>query len=225
MKAWFQDKTHVERLALTALGLFVVAAATYAIVKGRKQPVPIVFQNVPPQQTASDKAAPTEVVVHVVGAVKAPGIVHLPSTARVDDAIKAAGGTTSDSDTESINLAAKLIDGSQIKLPRKGKPEEVAAVAETYKSGSNDAYLATPPASAPSKSSARSGGKHPSGPVSLNTGSSSQLQTLPGVGPSTAQKILQYRMEHGGFSSVEELMAVKGIGPKKMKAMHKYLRL
>lgn len=63
------------------------------------------------------------------------------------------------------------------------------------------------------------------GSISLNTASSAQLDSLPGVGPSTAQKILGYRREHGGFSSIDELMAVKGIGPKKLKAMRKYLRL
>ena len=167
---------------------------------------------------------PATLKVDVEGNVVRPGLQTLPADARVSDAIAAAGGKTADADTEPLNLAAKLVDGSQVYVPNRAKPEP-DKVAEPYRGGPG---VASPYDSHPATTSGggHSGGKkHPSGPVSLNTGSEGQLESLPGVGPSTAKKILEYRQAHGGFSSVDELMAVKGIGPKKLKAMRQWLKL
>ena len=186
------------------------------------------------------KLAPTEIVVAMAGAVKMPGLLHLVPGTRVGDAIKRAGGAKSEADLEAINLAAKAVDGDQIYVPRKKADEparaaEAARIAPKYLGGEISPHYAplTPdlpatlrgslPTGAPSPSRATAKAKA-SGPVSLSTGSLAELQTLPGVGPATAQKILDYRMEHGGFSSIEEIQAVKGIGPKKFEKMRAFLK-
>jgi competence protein ComEA len=137
--------------------------------------------------------APPLLVVHVVGAVRRPGVYRLPEGARAIDALARAGGATARADLEAIPLAAPLADGQQVVVPRRG---EAGAV------------------SAPSLSGAGTAAR--SGPVSLSTASVEELDTLPGVGPATAQRIVDYRAEHGPFSSVDDLDAVSGIGMAKV---------
>ena len=187
--------------------------------------------------------APTETVVAMAGAVKTPGMLHLNPDTRVGDAIKRAGGAMPEADLESINLAAKVVDGDQIYVPRKkteepAKAVEVAKIAPKYRGGEVlPRYQPLSPdmpatlqgelptdASSPSPSPRSAAKKKASAPVSLSTASLAQLETLPGVGPATAQKILDYRMEHGGFSSIDEIQAVKGIGPKKFEKMKPFLK-
>ena len=132
--------------------------------------------------------AGTDVVVQVAGAVLKPGVYALSATGRVNDAVAIAGGPAADSDIDRVNLAAKLSDGQQIFVPRKGE--------------------ALP--AAPAGGSAAT-----SDPVNLNTATVEQLDALPGVGPSTAQAIVDYREQHGAFKSVQGLNEVKGIGDAK----------
>ncbi len=148
----------------------------------------------PPAETTT--AAPTRLVVDVVGAVRRPGLYRLAEGARIADAVARAGGATRKANLSLINLAAPLADGQQILVPGPG-----TAAAAPAASGS----AATPGA--------------PTGPVHLNTATLVQLDSLPGVGPVTAQKILDYRQKHGSFSSVDELDAVPGIGPARMEQL------
>ena len=199
-----------------------------------------------PTEGEEPTPAPKELVVALAGAVKTPGLLHLPPDARVDDAIKRAGGAKADADLESINLAARAVDGDQIYVPHKkaAEPEKAAEaqkVASKYRGGEVSPRYAplAPPMPATLSGSLEGGSagggslalrpagvtkKKASGPVSLSTGSLAELETLPGVGPATAQKILDYRMEHGGFASVDEIQAVKGIGPKKFEKMRPFLK-
>lgn len=195
----------------------------------------------PPKPVETPKPEPTEVVVDVAGAVEKRGIQHLAVGARVDDAIKAAGGATADADLSDLNLAAKLVDGDQIYVPPKVKaatanritapPALGGKIVSRYRGGEiKPAYSIRPLTVMPPPLGGKPGTDHTpkakaNGPVSLNTGSEAQLETLPGVGPATAQKILEYRQEHGGFSSVEEIQAVRGIGPKKFEKMKPFLKL
>ena len=207
--------------------------------------VPPAVKDRPAETTALPPTeAPKQVVVAMAGAVKTPGLLHLPLDARVDDAIKRAGGAKADADLETINLAAKLVDGDQVFVPAKKKEEparvaEAERVAPKYRGGAVSPHYAPVVPDMPATiggalpagslsvqpAHARAAKAKTSGPVSLNTGSEAQFETLPGVGPATAQKILDYRMEHGGFSSVEEITAVKGIGPKKFEKMKPFLKL
>lgn len=145
--------------------------------------------------------------VHVVGAVRRPGVYRLRLGQRVQDAIRRAGGASGATDLQAINLAAKIADGQQIVVPRRAVGGGGAAAG-----GGAPAGVAV---------GGRSGatGAAPSGPINLNSATAEQLDTLDGVGPATAQKILEYRTQHGGFSSVDDLAQIPGIGPKKLEAL------
>ena len=135
------------------------------------------------------------VVVHVVGQVRRPGLVVLAAGARVGDALAKAGGALKGADLTALNLARPLVDGEQVRVPKPGE--------------------APPPAPpGPSGSPGGGGTGGTSGPVNLNTASAAALEELPGVGPVLAQRIVDWRTEHGRFTSVDELGEVSGIGEK-----------
>lgn len=143
---------------------------------------------------AAGPTAEPDVTVHVVGEVESPGIVSLPGGARVADALEHAGGETSDADLTGVNLARELVDGEQVVVPKPGE---------------------TPVAAAPPAGAGNPGGPaSPDAPVNLNTADLTTLETLPGVGPVLAQRIMDWRLEHGQFVAVEELGEVSGIGDK-----------
>ena len=141
--------------------------------------------------------------VHVVGAVDRPGVYRLPAGARVEDAVASAGGVRLGANLAGLNLASKLADGQQVIVPRHGQQ----AGAVTGGGG---------PAGTPASAGAQ---------IDLNNATTEQLDTLDGVGPATARKILEYRAQHGPFRSVSELSRIPGIGPKKLAAMRPRLRV
>ncbi len=140
--------------------------------------------------------------VHVVGAVRRPGVYRLRLGQRVEDAIRRAGGASGATDLQAINLAAKIADGQQVVVP--GRVAEGAGGAAAAGGGAAVGGAAGGAASVP---------------INLNSATAEQLDTLDGVGPATVQKILEYRMQHGGFASVDDLAQVSGIGPKKLEAL------
>ncbi len=142
-----------------------------------------------------EAAAPTRLVVHVVGAVQRPGLYRLVHGARIADAVRRAGGATRRADLSLVNLAAQVSDGSQVVVPRRVVVE------------------ASPGGGEPAASAAVGGQVH------LNTATIQELDELPGVGPVTAQKIVDYRDQHGAFSSVDDLDAIPGIGPARLEQL------
>jgi competence protein ComEA len=142
-----------------------------------------------------------------VGQVRRPGVVRLPPGSRVLDAVQAAGGATTSADLNHLNLARPVADGEQIVVP---KPGDSVAVAGGPGAGGPDAGGVAPGASGQGSASAGSAG----GIVDLNTADATALDSLPGVGPVIAQRILDWRTQHGRFSSVDELGEVSGIGDK-----------
>jgi competence protein ComEA len=145
-------------------------------------------------------------VVHVVGAVRRPGVYRLRLGQRVEDALRRAGGAQRDTDLQAINLAAKIADGQQVVVPRRAAAGVGGAAAVGGAAGGPAA-------------GGGAAGTAPSAPVNLNSATAEQLDTLDGVGPTTAQKILEYRTQHGGFSSIDDLAQIAGIGPKKLEAL------
>jgi competence protein ComEA len=138
-----------------------------------------------------------DVVVHVAGAVGRPGVYRLPAGSRVTDAVRRAGGATGAAATEGINLAARLSDGQQVIVPKRGPAGTVGTAAA---------------------------GDAEDGPISLGSATLEQLDTIEGIGPVTAQDIINYRDEHGGLSSVDELDEISGIGPATMEALRTRLQ-
>ena len=178
-----------------------------------------------PAGTGPDGSAPPSastpaagLVVHVLGAVKHPGLVRLPAGARVQDAIKVAGGLKSDADPDELNLAQPLDDGVQVVVGTRSHPEgEVRSSGGSGGGGGGGGGGA----GGGGGSTAGSGGAT----VDLNRASVDQLDTLPGVGPVTAQKIVDWREQHGRFTKADELQEVDGIGPKTYARIAPHVRV
>jgi competence protein ComEA len=148
----------------------------------------------PTRLTAATPAPKPRVVVHVVGAVRRPGLYRLEDGTRIADAVRRAGGATRTADLALVNLAAPVADGTQVVVPQR---------------------VATPGA----RGSPADGAPAPGAKVSLGRATAEELDALPGIGPATAQKIVAYRQEHGAIASVDELDAVPGIGPARLEQL------
>jgi competence protein ComEA len=179
------------------LAVYVAAALAVALIGARylketaDQPRPASAKAAAPIRVERTEG---RVYVHVTGAVRRPGVYRLPAWARLDLAVTKAGGAARGADLAGVNLAAKVADGQQVIVPRK----------MTTGSGPGGSGDAAADASAP---------------VSLNAATADQLDQLDGIGPSTAQKILDWRRQHGGFRSVEDLQQISGIGPKRFETL------
>lgn len=212
------------RRLLTGRHVLVVAVLCLAAVAGsvawsmRARAVPIAVAASSAQaSTSSDGGAPSEtpspapssvaptLVVHVLGAVVSPGVVRLAGGARVEDALAAAGGLRADADPAELNLAAVLTDGCQVVIGTKAAPRGEVRSGPT---------AAAAPAGAATTAQ-----------LDLNAATLAQLDTLPGVGPVTAQAIIDYRSKHGRFTRIEELQEVDGIGAKTYAQIAPYVRV
>jgi len=145
------------------------------------------------------------VTVHVAGAVRRPGVFRLRAGARVDDAVRRAGGALPRADLGAVNLAAKVEDGRQVLVPERPRAGAGGAAA-----GGAGGVAGSLPAAQP---------------IDLNTATLEQLDTLDGIGPGLAQAIIQYREENGGFGSVDDLANVPGIGEKRMATLREQVRV
>jgi competence protein ComEA len=184
----------VSTRRLAAAGLLVLALVVVGVrhLRPDGRSAALAVAPIRAASPASSQARPAAgVVVDVEGAVRHPGLVRLPSGSRIADAVARAGGATRLADRSGVNLAAPVSDGQQVLVPRRGSGSAAGA--------------------APAGSAAAA-----SGPVSMSSATAEQLDALPGVGPVTAQKIVDYRTQHGAFHSVDELDAIPGIGPARL---------
>lgn len=176
-------------ITAVAIAAVLVVGAWWSGRDPAVRPVEEMIPSVRLQTTEGERQPPSLVVVHVAGAVHSPGVYALDDTARVIDALAAAGGAAPDADVDQLNLAALVVDGLQIRVP---------VVGEVL--------------SAPVEGAA-------TGPVDLNRASAAQLETLPGIGPSIAAAIVAFRDESGPFLTVDDLLEVPGIGPAKLAGL------
>jgi competence protein ComEA len=180
--------------ALVVVALVAALAAGAVVLRGRPQEVAapdVVAGGAPlpgPTATASPGPEAADVVVAVAGKVVRPGLVRLPAGSRVDDAVRAAGGPLPGTDPGLLNLARRLVDGEQVLVG------------------------VDPPPAAPGAPGA---GPSPGGLLDLNRATAAELDALPGIGPVLAQRIVDWRTEHGRFASIEQLREVTGIGESK----------
>ncbi|WTP22222.1 ComEA family DNA-binding protein [Streptomyces sp. NBC_00203] len=228
MPLWLQSRCGLERKNVAALTVLLVVAAVFATQHfwaGRTQSVraPEVVRAAAPygaktgqgeQSDAGPDAsagapspAGTAMVVDVSGKVRSPGLQRLPTGSRVEDALRAAGGVRPGTNTEGLNRARLLVDGEQI---------VVGAPASAVGPGAGGA--------GPVGAGGSTAGAAPSAPVALNTATVDQLDGLPGVGPVLAQHIIDYRTQHGGFRSVDELREVNGIGDRRFADLRNLVR-
>ncbi|MGW0549408.1 helix-hairpin-helix domain-containing protein [Streptomyces altiplanensis] len=222
LPVWVQSRCGLEPRTLAALAVVLVVAAVFAAQHfwaGRPQPVQppeIVGEGAaaarpepspspgPPPTVAADGPGPGEgrIVIDVSGKVRRPGIHRLPAGSRVADALRAAGGVKAGADTAGLNRARLLMDGEQVVV---GVPAPAGAAGPAAGGG------------APVSGQAAA-------PIGLGSATAEQLETLPGVGPVLAQHIIDYRTEHGGFRSVDELREVKGIGDRRFADLRPLVR-
>ena len=150
----------------------------------------------------------TEVVVHVAGAVVRPGVHTLPAGARVVDAVDAAGGMSGAADQSRVNLAALVADGERVYVPTVGEPPPPPVAAGSAQPSGSPAEVAEEGA-----------------PIDINTATEADLDELPGVGPATAAAIIEHRQSIGGFTSVDQLLDVRGIGEAKLEQLRPLVRV
>jgi competence protein ComEA len=182
------------QLVLVAAAVLVAAVGAWLLLRQPAgPPAEAAMAPVGAMATTSTSMA-TTVVAHAAGAVAKPGVYSLAAGARVQDLLAAAGGASPDADLDRINLAAPVADGSQVYVPKEGEP-------------------------VPSGAGGGTSASTPSGPLDLNTATLEQLDDLPGVGPATAQAILDAREKLGRFASVDDLLDVRGIGPAKLEGL------
>ena len=187
--------TRLQIITITSLLVLLALGGVFTFFRARPSTVRVFNKN---NATAPDRSAES-LTVHVAGAVNCPGLYMLPETARVADALGKAGGPAPDALLENINLAARLKDGEKVMVPRRPAIQDAATGAgAAASSGASAADSAL---------------------VNLNLAGAEELDKLPGVGPSLAKRIVEYREKNGQFSSVEELDDVQGIGPSKLESL------
>ena len=199
----FVSVSRSTALVLASGLLAVLVVAGHRLAAAGTARAPDIVAPLEPVSSVSTSSARPALIVHVVGAIRHPGLYRLRDGARVADALRRAGGATGRADLAALNLAAPLIDGVQVFVP----PQLVVRGAGA---ATDEAELASPGPEV----TAGLGRK-----LSLATATADELDELPGVGPVTAQSILDYRTEHGPFRSVDDLDAVPGIGPTRIEQL------
>ncbi|MGH3969697.1 MAG: ComEA family DNA-binding protein, partial [Mycobacterium sp.] len=219
------DPGRAGAIALAAIAAVAVLITVFTLI--RDQPAPVVSAKLPPVEMVASRspaagppAGPAQpVVVSVVGLVRTPGLVTLAPGARIDDALKAAGGVLDGADTIGLNIARPIGDGEQIVVgiaPPKGQP---TALGSSVSSG--PAVAAPGPPGKPAQSTSAQRGEI----LDLNTATVQQLDTLPGIGPVTAAAIVAWRDANGKFNSVDQLADVDGIGPARLEKLRALVRV
>ena len=217
-----------KRLVVGAVALPVAAVVVWWLVQLPTPPIenfiptattsPSISSELPSDLLLND-SEPLRIAVHVVGAVQQPGVYYLAAGSRGDDAVRSAGGATSQADLKRVNLAAVLVDGQQLWIPRIGEripqntlPNTLPITLPNAVGGAGAPSNAVPSTGVPAL-------------VDINQATVADLDRLPGIGPSTARAIVDHRTRNGPFASVDDLLAVRGIGPAKLAELRALVRV
>lgn len=172
----------LERYRVHIIGVLVSLLIVAGAVIYVRRPTPQAIEIIEP--SPSPMATPAQLAVYVTGAVVSPGVYYLPEGSRIEEALQAAGGATADANLNRVNLARRVRDEDQIFVPKVGE-ESPLVPPGSYSEG---------------------------GPININTASTAELEALPGIGPTLAQRIVDYREAHGPFAAIEDVTNVRGIG-------------
>ncbi|MCA9896784.1 MAG: helix-hairpin-helix domain-containing protein [Ardenticatenaceae bacterium] len=192
----------------------IIVGAGGVALAGRAQPTPIVIQPPVPTLPPGPTSTPGPLRIFVSGAVAAPAVYEMPHNGIVQEAIERAGGFTDEADTAVVNLALPLFEGMQIYVPTEAETaaQLPAVISEPVRSTGIELG---------------SGGEtavdEPTGLVNINSADVAELDTLPGIGPSTAEKIVEYRETNGPFATIDEITSVSGIGPAKFEQIQPFI--
>lgn len=219
------DPGRAGAVALATVAALAVLITVFTLI--RDEPEPVMSANLPEVEMVSSEVPRPEgspapgqpVIVSVVGLVHQPGLVTLPSGSRVADALTAAGGVVDGADTIGLNMARHVADGEQVVVgiaPLPGQP--AALVSSVHPGTASDQLPSSAASAAPADQSADV-------PLDLNTATVEELDTLPGIGPVTADAIVAWRDSHGTFGSVEQLSEVDGIGPARLEKLRDLVRV
>lgn len=202
---------------MVALAIIIVAVASFIKNKIDENSYNKAYENLLIENTTKQNVVEVKIKeymkVYVTGAVNFPGVVQLEVGSRIEDAINVAGGIIENADLEKVNLAYSLEDGQKLYIPTKNEEKAEYIITENGEEVVEDSKSESMP----------SAGKTGNLKVNLNTDNARELESLPGVGPALAQKIMDYRKENGNFKSVEDLKNVSGIGDKKFESMKEYV--
>ena len=209
----FHSLDQKQKIALYLLAFIGLFFCGYVGSWYLHQPAPIRFEQkkLIRESQEQNSVSTKKIQIQVSGAVQNPGIYHLEENQRIHDAIHKAGGALTNADLGKINLASKLKDGSQIFIPS----EEQGAMPEVGSTKDLDEHQETTLPQIEKSFKPQQ--------LNLNKATEEELQMIPGIGPSTAAMIIEYRDSHQGFQSVDELRAVKGIGEKKMEKIRLHI--
>ena len=204
---YINKKTKI--LLIILIAIMAIGISYYAYQNEKESQNIIEQQNLEIEENKQEESSKEteKIIVHVSGAVQNEGVIELEENSRIADAIEKAGGFREDAYTKDVNLAYKLKDGMKIYIPtmeeKENEKTNVIVESNIETENNNNSYSNTDE------------GKNVNSKVNINTASKEELDTLPGIGPSTAEKIINYRKEKGKFKSIEEIKDVSGIGDSK----------
>lgn len=191
-----------QKIIIGLIGIIIISIIIYYMTQkiGNDE---IIIENT--ESIEEEEVIEEKIAIHMTGCVKNPGIIELEDGARMDDAIQLAGGLTEDADLTNVNLAYKVEDGQKIYIPSIHDIEEKEIIQENQE----EIF----------------GEENETGKVNINTAKQTELETLPGIGPTIALRIIEYREENGKFTNIEELKEVEGIGEAKWEQIKDFIEI
>lgn len=219
-----QDMNRKQKIAFVIIAIIIILGISYYIYASGKE-TNMNFSELETIENQTEEETKNTIKVHVSGAVNNPGVVELEENSRVGDAIEKAGGVTEEASTDEINLAYLLEDGTKIHIPTKQEMEQAKLAKGAQETQNESTNIITDATTGSSTNSSSNSSAKTTSKVNINTATQTELETLPGIGPATATKIIAYREENGKFKSIEEIKEVSGIGDSKYEKIKDLIKV